>query len=612
VRLIDRVPSQRARTLDLNELFSVPSVGSFDVAKTGRIAFASNRSGQWQLYLGDLRSGILRASQFTDDPESKVSVRFSPDGERILYASDHQGDENFDLFVADSKTPAKAKNLTPNTNYAIYPSATFSKDGKNLAYVSNANGQFATYFLDMDSRLTKRVSHHKYSDNHAVFSPDGSKIALSSAVSGQDSGLFVLSLSEPGKRALPLSDPKTGKMIDASDQEWSPDGSSIVFDSSSKGSYDICLWNVLKNSITWLTDSKYEYYSPSFSHDGTKLAYTVNKDGDINLVIHDLTDGEGRTLEFRHGLVLGPKFTHDDKSIVFLFCGPRNPFDLWRYDLGDGSFTQLTNSLPKNLDLSKFVDGRQVYYRSKKDGMRIPAMLYMPKGLKRKKNLRAVIDIHGGPTAQSLNEWDPLDQYLITKGFVVLNPNYRGSIGYGRKFKEANRHVMGDLDLADCAAGRDYLVKQKIADPKKIAVMGGSFGGYLTMCALTKYPDYWSCGSALVPFLNWFTEIKNEREDLQFWDKQNMGDPIKDKKRLRDASPIFFLKRIEAPVQIIAGAHDPRCPLEESEQAKKTLERLGKEVETKFYRDEGHGFRKIKNRVDAYKRAAQFIEKHMP
>ncbi len=595
--------------LNIESLFAVPNVRSFDLSRVGdRMTFSSNKSGQWQLYLGQLSETSMQSSQFTFDSESKLGAKFAPDGKSLLYGQDYQGDENFDLFLVDIEK-GEPKNLTPGTDFSILPEPSLSQDGKRVAFVSNMSGSFAIYVMKIEDGSIERISDHEFSDYQVLLSPVDSKIAFASSVTGQDSGLFVTSLD--GGEILRLKDPKTGKFIDANDPEWSPDGKKIAFVSSSKGSYDVGLWDIATNQIDWLTDSKYEYYGPVFSHDGKKVAYSMNMEGDIRLVVHDLDLSGPSILDFKHGVISSPKFTHDDRAIVLLFTGPKNPADLWKYDFESKKFMQLTDSLPSDIDTSDFVEGRQVYYKCKKDGLEIPALLFMPKEAGSGKRLKAVIDIHGGPTAQELNIWDPIKQVLSSIGIVILSPNYRGSAGYGKKFREANRFVMGDLDLADCASGWDYLVEKGIADPMRIAVTGGSFGGYLTMCALSKYPDRWICGSALVPFLNWFTEIKNEREDLRHWDLQNMGDPEKDEERLREASPVFFLDRIRAPVQVIAGAHDPRCPLEESEQARDELLRLGKHVDFKFYQDEGHGFRKIENKIDAYKRSVSFLEKHL-
>ena len=603
--------------IDIESLFRVPSVSGFDVSKSGKLLISTNRSGRWQLYVWDAGK---EPEQLTFDDESKVRAKFLPDGKKILFASDRQSDEKFNLYSYNLETKG-VRNLTPGTEFAIFPDPTFSDDGKKIAYVSNASDEFATYLLDVVSLQSTRISNHAFSDEHAAVSPDGKFVAFTAAISGQDRGLFLIDTEALEKEPLKLLE--SDMQIDADQQVWSPDSKQVAFVSSSKGWYDIGLWDVEKNSIRWLTKSDREYYEPVFSNDGKKLAYLSNSGGDFKLVLHHLEKEEGMTIEFRHGVVSSPKFSKDDQSIYFLFTGPRNPADLWQYRFSEEKFIQLTNSLPEDIDVSNFVDGEQITYPCKKDGARVPALLYMPnrstvknaskqqRGKDTRENLPLVIEIHGGPSAQSVNEWDPVIQALVAKGIVVLSPNYRGSTGYGKKFREANRFVMGNLDLADCVSGTDFLVERGVVDPSRVAVMGASFGGYLTMCSLTKYPDYWTCGAALVPFLNWFTEIKNEREDLRYWDLQNMGDPEKDKERLREVSPIFFIEKIKSPVLIIAGANDPRCPLEESVQAKEELEKLGKTVELRAYMDEGHGFRKMENRVDAYKNTIAFLEKHV-
>ena len=623
--VISPVSKLESTELNLEALLSVPNVIGVDISPDGKIVFASNKSGQFQLYLGNLTlDGVNNCGQITFDEESKISPKFSPDSSKILYASDFSGDEKFNLYLYDIVTK-KVERLAGSPDFSIYPNANFSKNGKKIAYVSNRQKKFAAYTFDLETGHTSRISYHTFSDDYATISPNARWIAYSSNVKAQEIGIFVASLESPSRGVVRLEE--EGFQIDANQPAWSPDSKQIAFVSASKGMYDIGLWIGETREIRWLTKSNREYYEPVFSNDGKKLAYTVNSGGDIKLVVHDIENSEGSIVEFRHGIVSSPKFSHDDKSIFFQFTGPRNPYDVWQYRLEDEKFVQLTNSLPDDIEVSNFVEGEQIFYPNKKDGMRVPALIYMPnrsvtitskkkvtkqmRGKDTREHLPAVIEIHGGPTSQALNTWSPFVQSLVAKGFVVLRPNYRGSTGYGKTFREANRYAMGDLDLADCVGGRDFLIERNLADPERIGVTGGSFGGYLTMCCLTKYPDGWACGSALVPFLNWFTEIKNEREELRFWDLENMGDPEKDEERLHNASPIFFVDKIKAPVLLLAGANDPRCPLEESEQARDELTKLGRPVELKTYADEGHGFRKTKNRVDAYTSIMAFLEKNI-
>jgi dipeptidyl aminopeptidase/acylaminoacyl peptidase len=197
--------------------------------------------------------------------------------------------------------------------------------------------------------------------------------------------------------------------------------------------------------------------------------------------------------------------------------------------------------------------------------------------------------------------------HLVSRGWVVLAPNYRGSTGYGREWQLANRFDMGRGDVMDVVAGADYLVRMRLADEKRIAVTGRSHGGYLTMCCLTQYPDRFAGGSAVVPFLNWFTSHANSRMDLQHWDIENMGDPQEYEALWRERSPYFYLDRIQAPVQMICGANDPRCPASESLAAERALRALGKEVELILYPDEGHTFLKIENVIDHELRRVEFL-----
>jgi dipeptidyl aminopeptidase/acylaminoacyl peptidase len=276
--------------------------------------------------------------------------------------------------------------------------------------------------------------------------------------------------------------------------------------------------------------------------------------------------------------------------------------------LADRVATQLTDSLSPQIDRSVFVQPRHVWYPSLDPGVQVPALLYQPKRSTSRQLPPAVIYVHGGPTAQQDNDWYPSVQDFVTRGYVVLCPNYRGSTGYGKAFREANRFDLGRGDTNDVAAGADYLVREGLADPKRIAVTGISYGGFITMTCVTQHPAKWAAGSALVPFVNWFTEHASEREDLQYWDDQNMGDSVKDYDRWYANSPIFFVDRITAPIQLIAGGHDVRCPPAEAEQVRDKLIELGRPVEMHVYADEGHILRQLDNRADAYRKRAEFVD----
>jgi len=218
------------------------------------------------------------------------------------------------------------------------------------------------------------------------------------------------------------------------------------------------------------------------------------------------------------------------------------------------------------------------------------------------------------PTAgrpQHQNGWFPDIQFLVSHGFVVIAPNFRGSTGFGRAFQEANRRDLGGGDLRDLVAAVDFLKRTGYVDPRRIAVMGASYGGYLTLMALTKYPDLWAAGVAIVPFANWFTEYESEDPTLKAYDRVMMGDPVADAELWRDRSPIFFADRIRAPLLLLAGANDIRCPAAETRQIAEAVRSAGGIVEVKIYENEGHGFSRRENRIDAFRRVAQFLKRYL-
>jgi dipeptidyl aminopeptidase/acylaminoacyl peptidase len=292
-----------------------------------------------------------------------------------------------------------------------------------------------------------------------------------------------------------------------------------------------------------------------------------------------------------------PQFTPGGE-ILFVFESPKQPPDLWKLN-GMGTLEQLTNSLPDEMRAAEFVMPEEVSYDN--NGVPVPALLYRDGG-----NC-AVISIHGGPNWHVQFLWDPITAHMASRGWTVLAPNYRGSTGYGRAWQLASRFDMGGVDTRDCAAAVDYLLREKLADT--VAVTGRSHGGYLTMTCLTQFPELWCGGSAVVPFMNWFKSHQDSRNDLQHWNIENMGDPQENYERWYKASPYYFLEKIDAPVQLICGGHDPRCPASDSLEAHDRLIQLGKDVQLLLYEEEGHSFLNIENVIDSEVKRVEFLAK---
>ena len=227
-------------------------------------------------------------------------------------------------------------------------------------------------------------------------------------------------------------------------------------------------------------------------------------------------------------------------------------------------------------------------------------------------NGAAVVMIHGGPTWHHSNEWDALRQAFVAAGVTVIHPNYRGSDGYGRTWQLANRFLMGQGEALDCAASHAYLVALG-CDPARIAVTGRSWGGFLTMAMVTQFPELWAAGVAGVPFFDFIDSATDPaiREDLRWWDRENTGDPVRDRSKLEYYSPINHLDRIRAPLLLLAGELDPRCPPRQSREVAQMLAERGKSCEVVVYPDEGHEISGLEHRVDYDVRTLEFILEHV-
>jgi dipeptidyl aminopeptidase/acylaminoacyl peptidase len=591
--------------LDLELLLRVPHVDpdlGFDISPSGSaVAFSWNLSGRWEIYILDLE-GNAAPKQVTTGEGAKFAPRWSPDGRQLAYALDLDGSENYDIFVLNLAT-GEHLNLTPNTPDAIMPAYAWSPDGEWLAFCSDRSVHFDTYLMPSAGGQARKVLDQPHPDYEVYWSPDGSMLAVVVEGQGQDYWIYLVPLE--GGEPYPIA--IDGQPICAKDACWAPDGKSLAFASNTNGQFEIGIYQLASDSISWLTDGEGEKERPDWSDDGL-LAYVVSHGPKTKLALMDIASRKVSTFQIEPGVIFTPKFTPTNEQIIFVFDNPRHPDDLWSYSLADRTYKQITHSLPDTVDRRTLSMPEEIRYPSL-DGTEVPALLYRTS---EPGNLPpAVLYIHGGPNWLTQITWDPLIQHMVSRGWVVLAPNYRGSTGYGREWQLASRFDFGGVDTADVVAGMDYLSNRGIAAPNNIAVTGRSWGGYLTMTCLTQYPERWAAGSAVVPFLNWFTGHANSREDLQHWDLENFGDPETDHQLWHERSPFFYLDRVKAPVQLICGAHDVRCPSSESTQAYEQLTAAGMECEYILYPDEGHSFLKVDNRVKSKQQQVDFLAKYL-
>ncbi|NWG07571.1 MAG: S9 family peptidase [Chloroflexi bacterium] len=625
--------------LDLTQLLRVPRVDAgFDISPDEtRLAFAWNKTGEWQIYELELElpspfgrgvRGEGEITQLTSSAGGKFNPRYSPDGTRLAYALDFDGSESYHLFVYDRAT-GRHTDLTPNIAHALQPNFCWSPDSSQIAFLSDQHGHFSAYVISSyggDPQLVLDTGHPAW---QVEWSPDGKHLAVCCEMHGQDYGVFIVELET--KEVTPLCYPERQRrvstideeilrsaqndMLNAHDPKWSPDGTRLAFHADPRGRFEIGIYDLASREISWVAknegDSQSPVFAPNSDAEDFLIAYAQNK-GVFNWTETVNERGERKKYQAGKGIHRGIKFalskvegfTPDSKRMVTTFSSPSQPPDLWLIDMESGESIQLTHSMPEELAREEFVMPEEIEYPGM-DGAPVPALLFRPA----KMPSPTVVMIHGGPNWHYSMEWNPMMAHFASRGYAVLAPNYCGSTGYGRAWQYAARFDLGGADTRDVAAGAQWLIREGIADPKRIAVTGRSHGGYLTMTCLTQFPELWCGGSAVVPFMNWFKTHENSREDVQHWDIENMGNPKENYERWYNASPYFFLDKINAPVQLICGGNDPRCPAVDSMEARDKLVTLGKDVELLLYEDESHAFLKIENVIASETKRAEFLAK---
>ncbi len=524
-----------------------------------------------------------------------------PDGTKLAYALDLDGSESYHIVVHDLQTNIST-DLTPQIAYAHQPNISWSPDGQMLAVLSDKHGQFALHLLPVDGtpgRMLKNVFHPCWD---AKWSPDGQWIAIEAESIASDRSIYIMPVNRPRKGVRVNTTQLTinGQLLNSQQPAWSPDSKFLAFSGENGEWHDIGLFNIETQQITWVNESIGDDTQPAWSRSGDCIGWVHSEGAKTSF---QFKDGSGvvKQKKIGDGVHYFPRFTSD--SVVILYEDTSHPCDLWKINLEDDAIQQLTNSLPTELRSAEFIPPEEIFYTSK-DGTQVPALLYRAKD-----STRAVINIHGGPNWLYQFLWEPMMSHMASHGWTVLAPNYRGSTGYGKKWQNASRYDMGGVDTDDCAAGVHYLIENNLAEKNKIAVTGRSHGGFLTMSCMTTYPELFAVGSAVVPFLNWLKSHKKSREDLQHWNIENMGNPEDNHELWVSHSPYFFLDKVNAPVQMICGGIDPRCPASDSIDARDKLVELGKKVELLIYKEEGHTFLDMDNIIEAEEKCVEFMAK---
>jgi dipeptidyl aminopeptidase/acylaminoacyl peptidase len=578
-----------------------------------QIVFTTDISGRSNLW--KVRASGGWPIQLTQSDDRQYSAVWSPDGKWIAYQQDRAGDELWDLYAVPSEG-GEVVNLT-NTPAIREQDPHWSHDGSSIAfaYKPKEGSQYDIALLDWRTRKVHKLTNEQqpgYSWNVVAWSSDDKTIYADRVnPSFTDADIYRIDVAT-GKLVNLTSHQGTIRYLASS---LSPDGATVLLSSDAKGGYmNVALLDVATKKVTWVTDLKWEAFSGNFSPDGKSYTYIVNEDGLIDPYLADRSTNQAEKVGLPHGLNYfsgnPTEFAPQSDRVIVSHEASNQPGDLWVYNLNSRHADQLTFSTIASLRATPLPPSQIVHYKTF-DGKIITALLWVPFNLKRDGSNPALVLPHGGPTGQMVDYWNTDVAALVSRGYICIAPNPRGSTGYGLDFQKANFQDLGGGDLKDEIAGVEFLKATGYVDPKKIGITGGSYGGFMTLMAVGRNPDIWSAAVELYGIINWRTMLKSSDPALNEYLKGLLGNPDTNRKVYEEDSPITYIRNEKAPLLVLQGDNDPRVPKEEAQQVVDILKKQGRTVDAHYYPNEGHGFVKRENQIDSIRRTIAWFDQYL-
>jgi dipeptidyl aminopeptidase/acylaminoacyl peptidase len=606
--------SPNARAIPIDDLYFTRSVSGASWSPNGNeTVFTTDISGRSNLWKVNANGGW--PIQLAQSDDRQYGGTWSPDGKWILFQQDTAGNEMWDIFAIPSEG-GEVINLT-NTPDIREENPRWSPDGRTVAL--NQKPKDATVYnialMDWATRKVRLLTHES-TPNHlwqsAAWSPDGKTLyANRLEVSFTDADIYAIDVASGNATNLTAHQ---GQALNTA-SSLSQDGNTLLITSNAKGGYqNVALLDIASKKVNWVTDTKWEATAGDFSPDGKRFTYAVNADGRSDLYLGESATKKSEKIPIAGGvnaLAAYPNsFSPSGDQLLLSHESSVEPADFWVYDLASQKSRQLTYSTIASLKSAPRPPSQIVSYQSF-DGKTISALLWVPFNLKRDGSNPALVLPHGGPTGQSQDYWSPRVAAFVSRGYVCIAPNVRGSTGYGIEFQKANYKDLGGGDLQDEVYAAKFLQATGYVNPKKIGITGGSYGGFMTLMAIGRSPDVWAAGVELYGIINWMTMLQHEDAMLQEYEKSLLGDPVKDRANYDAASPITYIHQVKAPLLVLQGDNDPRVPKEEAEQVVELLKKDGKTVDAHYYPNEGHGFEKRENQIDSIQRSVKWFDKYL-
>lgn len=606
--------------LAVSRFFSIQAAFGPTFSPDGRrLAFLSNITGLPQAWVMDAAGGW--PDPLTFERDRVVSISWSPANDALIFGRDSGGNENTQLFWVRADG-SDERRLTSDDG-AMHIFGAWTPDGQTVAYAANRRDR-SRYDIWVQELATGRDWLAWRNEDLGFVSPagfaaDGQRLLVSRMSSALDEDLYELDLSTPGPANVRHLTPHSGT-VRYGCPAYGADGHSVYcLCDSDRDWRGVARLDLGDLSWHWVAAPEAEIDYLAVSPDGHWLAWAENHSGTHRLVALDQGSGlQVAAPGLPVGAVGAPPadydtnslvFSPDSRQLAFAFSTPTRTVDIWAWRLAEKQLAPVTRSSHAGVATDELREPELIYYPTF-DERPIPAWFYRVRTAPGEKR-PVVVYVHGGPESQVLAVLMPILQFFGSCGFHVLAPNVRGSSGYGKTYMNLDNVEKRPDSVADLAHAVYWLQQQPDVDGERIAVYGGSYGGFMVLAALTQYPDLWAAGVDVVGIANFVTFLENTGAYRRSVREAEYGSLERDRTVLEAISPIRHIDRITAPLMVIHGRNDPRVPLSEAQQVVDALRARGVPVEFLVYPDEGHGLVKLANKLDAYPRVAAFLKQHI-
>ncbi len=609
------VATKKFQTYPANQFHQTTSYGiaggsGFGFSHDGsKILISSDVSGIFNAYTLSMDGEITPVTTSDDFPFYAQS--FFPSDDRIILQGDQGGNELDHVHVREAD--GSLRDLTPGDKLkasfqgwhengeTFYISTNERDPSSNDIYAYNAS-DYSRELIFENKKL-----------NIGAISPDGKHLALVRSVTSANANILMVDLTTKNAKPILITE-HTGD-ISYGTYGFTPDSKNLVFATDEFGEFNQgWTYNLATHKKEALLEADWGVSNISYSPSGRYRITSVNADGVTETSIFDTKNAKPLSL---HGLQQGEltqiRFNSDESKIAFGLNTDTSPRNIYTADLTTGKTQKLTTALPSSISEENLVTASIIRYASF-DGLQIPGIMYMPKQASADTPVPALVWVHGGPGGQSTKGYSATIQHLVNHGYAVLAANNRGSSGYGKTFNHLDDRKHGEDDLMDIVYARTYLEGIEGIDKNRIGIIGGSYGGYMTVAALAFHPDVFDVGVDIFGVTNWERTLKSIPA---FWGAfrdalyDEMGDPATDQERHRRISPLFHAQHIKKPLYVVQGANDPRVLQVESDEMVKAVRANGVTVDYVLFPDEGHGFQKRTNRITNSERIVQFLDNNL-